>query len=149
MEKVIDCPVCYDVDKCFEDTQKEFISYLCFNCGFMSDSRYETGSLNLIENLKKSPKLVQDKAYNDKERNIVWFPSVINMGELGIIFPEGTAKKYVWKYAKVVKIPKEEAANYDNYDRRLDVENAQTFGQYEFFKACKEMGITRNMNQDV
>jgi len=149
MERVINCPVCYDTNQCFEEIQKEYSSYLCFHCGFMSDSRYETDSLKLIENLKKSPKLVREAKFEDKARNIVWFPSVINMGELGIIFPEGTAKKYVWKYAKVVKIPKEEAANYDNYDRRLDVENAQTFGQYEFFKACEEMGITRNMNQDV
>jgi len=149
MERVINCPVCYDTNQCFEEIQKEYSSYLCFHCGFMSDSRYETDSLKLIENLKKSPKLVREAKFEDKARNIVWFPSVINMGELGIIFPEGTAKKYVWKYAKVVKIPKEETANYDNYDRRLDVENAQTFGQYEFFKACEEMGITRNMNQDV
>ena len=105
--------------------------------------------LKLIENLKKSPKLVREAKFEDKARNIVWFPSVINMGELGMIFPEGTAKKYVWKYAKIVPIPKEEAAKYDNYDRRLDVENAMEFGQYEFIKACEEMGITRNMKQNV
>jgi len=152
MEKVIDCPVCYNTDQCFEEIQKEYSSYLCFNCGFMSDSRYETGSLNLIENLKKSPKLVQDKAYNDKERNIVWFPSVINMGELGMIFPESSSNSeggYDWKYAKVVEIPEGERANYDNHDKRLDVENAMTFSQYEFLKACEEMGITRNMKQDA
>jgi hypothetical protein len=148
MERVIDCPICYNVDQCFEDIQEGFNSYLCFSCGFMSDSRYEVGSLKLIDNLKKSPKLVLDLQIRDKERNIVWFPSVINMGELGMIFPEGTAKKYVWKYAKIVPIPKEESANYDNYDRRLDVENAQVFGQYEFMKACKEMGITRDMKQN-
>jgi len=152
MERVIDCPVCYNTDQCFEEIQKEYSSYLCFNCGFMSDSRYETGSLNLIENLKKSPKLVQDKAYNDKERNIVWFPSVINMGELGMIFPESSSNSeggYDWKYAKVVEIPEGERANYDNHDKRLDVENAMTFSQYEFLKACEEMGITRNMKQDA
>ena len=60
MEKVITCPVCFDVNKCFEDIQETFSSYLCFKCGFMSDSRYEIGSLQLIENLKKSPKLVRE-----------------------------------------------------------------------------------------
>jgi len=43
MEKVIDCPVCYDTDKCFEDVQEQYSSYLCFKCGFMSDSRYKYG----------------------------------------------------------------------------------------------------------
>jgi len=152
MEKVIDCPVCYNTDQCFEEMQKEYSSYLCFNCGFMSDSRYVAGSLKLIENLKKSPKLVQDKAYNDKERDIVWFPSVINMGELGMIFPESSSESeggYNWKYAKVVEIPEDERVNYDNHDKRLDVENAITFSRYEFLKACEEMGITRNMKQNA
>ncbi len=143
MERVIDCPVCYDTDRCFEDVQEEYSSYLCFNCGFMSDSRYEVSSLQLIENLKKSPKLVQKLQIEDTDRNIVWFPAVINMGTKGIIFPEGKSKtNYVWKYAKVVEIPEEERHKYNNYDQRLDVENAQVYGQYEFLEACKAMGIT-------
>ena len=145
MEKVITCPVCFDTDHCFEDIQETFSSYLCFNCGFMSDSRYEIGSLKLIENLKKSPKLVQKLKVEDEHRNIVWFPSVINMGELGMIFPEGTPEEYVWKYAKVIDVSKEEQHKYDNYDKRLDVENAQTFSQYEFVKACESMGITKDI----
>ena len=55
----------------------------------MSDSRYELGSLALIANVKKSPKLIKKLQFKDEERNIVWFLSVINMGEKGIIFPEG------------------------------------------------------------
>ena len=146
MERVIDCPVCYDTDKCFEDVQETFKSYLCFNCGFMSDSRYEIDSLTLIENLKSSPQLVQDLQIKDKQRNIVWFPAVINMGEKGLIFPEGTTPQdYVWKYAQVVEVSEEERDKYDNYDRRLDVENAESFGQNGFLEACKAMGITQKI----
>jgi hypothetical protein len=147
MERVIDCPVCYDTDRCFEDVQETFSSYLCFNCGYMSDSRYEVGSLQLTDNLKKSPKLIQDRKYIDKQRNIVWFLAVINMGELGMVFPEGSkdGKEYVWKYAKVVEIPEDLKEQYNNYDRRLDVENAKTFGQHNFLDACKEMGITKEI----
>jgi len=146
MEKVIDCPVCYNTDNCFEEVQETFSSYLCFACGFMSDSRYEIGSIDVIENLKKSPKLVVESQFEDKHRNIVWFPSVINMGKLGMIFPEGTKDKYVWKYAKVVDIPEEERVNYNNYSQRLDVENAETFEQQNFIGACKSMGITERIN---
>ena len=149
MEKVIDCPVCYDTDRCFEDVQEEFSSYLCFNCGYMSDSRYEVGSLKLTDNLKKSPKLIQDRKYIDKQRNIVWFLAVINMGELGMVFPEGNEKEYEWKFAKVIEIPEEERDKYNNYDRRLDVDNAETYSRYEFMKACEAMGITREMKQNA
>ena len=149
MERVITCPVCWDSDQCFEEVQETFSSYLCFHCGFMSDSRYEVDSLQLLDNLKKSPKLVQELKVEDKERNIMWFPSVINMGELGIIFPEGTPEDYVWKYAKVIDIPEEERHKYDNYDRRLDVEGAFTFSQNEFMKACDEMGITKELKENI
>jgi hypothetical protein len=149
MEKVIDCPVCNDVDKCFEDVQETFSSYLCFSCGYMSDSRYEVGSLKLIDNLKQSPQLIQDNKYEDKVRGIIWFPAIINMGELGMIFPEGEKDnkryKYVWKYAKVVEIPEDLREQYDNYDKRLDIENAKIFKQNEFLQACKEMGITKDI----
>ena len=145
MEKVIDCPVCYNTDNCFEEVQDTFSSYLCFACGYMSDSRYEIGSINLIENLKKSPQLVRESQFEDKDRGIVWFPSVINMGTLGMIYPEGTSTNYLWKYAKIVDIPKEEQAVYDNYTQRLDVENAETFEQHNFMGACKAMGITKDL----
>ena len=146
MERVIDCPHCFDTDHCFEDVQETFSSYLCFSCGFMSDSRYEIGSIDVIENLKKSPKLVVESQFEDKHRNIVWFPSVINMGKLGMIYPEGTKDEYVWKYARVVDIPEEEQAKYNNYSQRLDVENAETFEQNNFMGACKSMGITERID---
>ena len=149
MERVITCPVCWDNNQCFEEVQETYSSYLCFHCGFMSDSRYEVDSLQLLDNLKKSPKLVQKLKVEDKERNIMWFPSVINMGELGIIFPEGTPEDYVWKYAKVIDIPEEERHKYDNYDRRLDVDGALTFSQNEFMKACDEMGITKELKESI
>ena len=145
MERVIVCPNCFDVDRCFEEVQEAYSSYLCFNCGYMSDSRYKVDDFDLIEKLKNSPKLVQDTKFEDKERGIVWFLSVINMGELGIIFPEGRPKKYVWKYAKVVDIPEEEQSKYNNYRQRLDVDNAETFSQYNFMRACEQMGITKDL----
>ena len=146
MERVITCPHCLDTNNCFEDVQPTFSSYLCFNCGYMSDSRYEIGNLQLIENMKKSPQLVRESQFEDKERNIIWVPSVINMVALGIIFPEGEVDDYVWRYAKVVSIPESDRHKYDNHNQRLDVENAQTFKKNDFMGACKAMGITERLD---
>ena len=107
MEKVITCPVCFDVNKCFEDIQETFSSYLCFKCGFMSDSRFtkaneikmESDGTILINKLKKF----------DKEKGIWWRRSVVNMGKLGIIYPEGTDQNdWYWKYAKTKQLTEEE-----------------------------------------
>ncbi len=148
MEKNITCPVCFTDTHCFEEVQETFSSYLCFKCGFMSDSRLEIGSAKLTESLKQSPQLVRNSKFEDKERNIVWYPSVVNMGPKGIIYPEGRPDSYVWKYAKVVDIPDSEQKKYpvagkegEYYKTRLDTDGASSYGRYEFLDACKEMGI--------
>ena len=156
MERVIICPVCKDSDTCFEEIQEHFSSYMCFNCGYMSDTRYRAGSVELLDNLNQSPQLVQDLQYFDEAKGIVWFPCVINMGEKGIIYPDEDSqtsaafkaaqkKNYVWKYAKVVEIPEEDREKFNNYDKRLDVENAKLYGKYDFFKACQDMGIIKDL----
>ena len=148
MERVIVCPNCFDTDRCFEEVQETYSSYLCFNCGYMSDSRYEFNSLQLLDNLKKSPKLVTSLQFIDKKRNIVWFPSIINMGEKGMIYPEGQAKSWNWKYSKVIDIPENEREKYQGHNKRLDLEGAKTFPAIGgFLEACKEMGITKDLSQ--
>ena len=97
----------------------------------MSDSRYEKDSLQTIENEKTTPRLVTELKFHDTERDIIWYPSVINMGALGMIFPEGNPKNWKWKYAKIV-----------------DIDNANTFDKDDFLSACKEMGITKDLKGD-
>ena len=149
MERVIDCPICYDSDTCLEDTQEKFKSYMCFNCGFMSSSHYIEENLDKVENTSK---LVNELRFFDEEREIYWYPSVVNMGPKGIIFPEGTVESWVWKYAEVVEVPKKEQKDYpipdkegEFYTEKLDIDNATTYGQYEFLEACKKMGITMEL----
>ena len=148
MERVIDCPYCYDSDACFEDIQSEFKSYMCFNCGFMSSSYYTKDGVNKIENTSK---LVEELKFLDEEREIYWYPSVVNMGKLGIIYPEGMVGDWGWRFASVVQVEPDEIESYPIlneegkfYTEKLDVENAMEFGQYEFMLACKAMGIVGN-----
>ena len=105
MERVIDCPLCYDQDRCFEDVQETFSSYMCFNCGFMSNSNYTDENMDKIQ---QTSQLVKDLSVKDYDRNIWWYPSVVNMGKLGIIFPEGSTNDWVWKFASVVKVDEED-----------------------------------------
>ena len=41
---------------------------------------------------------MNDLKIMDEERGIVWFPSVINMGEKGIIYPDGFFQDWKWHY---------------------------------------------------
>lgn len=148
MERVITCPVCGDNDSCFEDTQETFKSYMCFNCGMMSHSNY---TLENMDNIKHTSKLIKDLSFEDTERNIFWYPSVVNMGKLGIIYPDGTPQDWAWKMARVVEVDEDEKEKYpipgkdgEYYTERLDIDNALEFGQYEFLSACKAMGIVND-----
>jgi len=147
VESKIKCPVCKSKAQCFDEyvVEDNFHSYLCFKCGYTSNSKFTYGSDELLSSLEASPQLIVELQIADWERDIVWIPSVLNMGEKGIIFPEGTYEDWSWKYAKVVDIPEEERVNYDGQEKRLDVESANIYGQHEFLKACKDMGIVKDL----
>lgn len=126
--------------------------YLCMSTGFTTTSKHTIsmeGASDFVESMRKNaPKLIVDLEWIDWDRELIWTPSILNMGNLGIIFPEGTKEKWVWKFAKIVDIPEEDQKNYpvpnkdgNFYKSRLDIEGAQIFKSTEFLDACKAMGI--------
>ena len=80
MEKVIQCPLCSDLDHCFEDQQNDYSSFMCFKCGYMSDTRFdEKHDKKANEN---TAQLINDIKQWDNDREIYWYPSVVNMGKI-------------------------------------------------------------------
>ena len=150
-ELKITCPNCFNDEKCFEDVQdqddKKFSSYMCFNCGFTSNSAYTWDSPELKKAQVGATQLMNDVALFDETRNIMWFPSVLNMGKLGVIYPEGTKNNWNWKLAEVRKLSNEEQKDpmYNGHEHTLDIENAKEYGQHEFLEACEEMGIVKDL----
>ena len=113
METKIQCPICFTDRMCFDEyvEKDNYHSYLCFRCGFTSNSNYAFGKEEIKLALESSPKLVKELSFRDYKRYVVWIPSVVNMGDKGIIFPEGTKEDWNWRYAKVVEIPEGERRN--------------------------------------
>ena len=126
-EVKITCPNCFSEDRCFESKMEieDFSSYMCFNCGFTSNSLYKNETDTLEKAKESSTQLMKDISMYDYNRKIHWFPTVLNMGKLGLIYPEGTKDNWSWKFAS---------------------ENARTFGQYEFLDACKKMGVIKDID---
>ena len=149
-ERKITCPNCLNSERCFEEDVnqiEQFKSYMCFNCGFTSNSSFSENSDTLNKLLENSTELVRDVALFDYDRKITWVPTTLNMGKLGIIFPEGTKNNWNWKLAEVRKLTPEEQKDtiYEGNEHTLDIENSKTYGQYEFLDACKEMGIVKDL----
>ena len=149
METKIECPICSSKN-CFESIDNNITSYLCLRCGYTSNSLLKQDSKSLKEVMKTTPQLAKDLQVYDYTRKLYWIPTVINMGDRGIIYPEGTTDSWKWKYAKVIDVPKASQKAYpipdkddEYYTTMLDVENAQEFENTEFLEACKAMGITK------
>ena len=149
METKISCPVCKSKN-CFESIDKDVTCYLCLSCGYTSNSLLKQDSDTLEEVMITTPQLVKDLQVYDFTREIYWLPTVINMGDRGIIYPEGTTDSWKWRYAKVVDVPEASQKDFpipgadgEYYTTMLDVENAEEFKNTEFLKACEAMGITK------
>jgi len=146
MESKTQCPLCEDLhNNCFvEQTvveDKSFESYMCFGCGMTTNSYFAMDSEKLEELTKNNTQLMNNLKIVDDERGLIWYPSIVNMGEKGIIYPDGQVNNWYWYFAKVVDVPENERDKYGGHDKRLDIENPQRFGQFEFMDACKAMGI--------
>ncbi len=156
MEQKTKCPCYMEQDEsCFvEKTEQGFESYLCFDCGFTSNSALKIGTDECKEQTQNYTALVKDLKIEDKERGIEWYPSVINMGTMGLIYPEGTPQLWNWKVAKVKEIPEKDRKNYPkedgsgNYETFLDIHGAESFQKFEFLEACKKLGITQFVKKD-
>ena len=144
-------------EQCFyhKDDKSDIESYLCMTSGYTSTSLFVKGSEECKNALKNSPRLVQDLQQYDPERNLIWLPVVLNMGKMGIIYPEGQKKKWYWRYAEMIEISKEDQKQYpipgeDDkfYENRLDVENALTYDSNQFMQACMDMGIVKNIHKN-
>ena len=64
----------------------------------------------------------------------MWFPSVLNMGKLGVIYPEGTENEWVYKLAQVRPLTELEKKDdkYKGHDQILDVEKTKHLDNMNF-----------------
>jgi|TARA_R110000824_G_scaffold397772_2_gene600982 hypothetical protein len=151
MESRTNCPLCKELhNNCFlEQTELDgepFESYMCFGCGMTTNSYFSLESEKLEVMVENNTQLMNDLKIIDDERGLIWFPAVVNMGERGLIYPDGVVTDWYWNYAKIIDVPEDERDQYDGHDKRLDLENPQKFGQFEFIDACKAMGITVDLD---
>ncbi len=156
MEQKAKCPTFSgELHTCFvEELDNGFKSYLCFDCGYTSNSALKTGTDECKTETQNYTQLVKDLKIEDEETGLEWYPSVINMGPMGLIYPEGSRELWNWKVAKVKEIPEDKRKNYPKkdggfYETFLDVEQAESFASFEFLKACEHLGITQNVNKGV
>jgi len=145
-EKKIKCPVCGMIS-CLEEQVGHVTTWLCVDCGYNSNTTYKNHSSELKKVLSSSPQIVLDLKKFDTERNIWWFPTILNMPSKGIVYPEGKVEDWCWVYSPIVDVPEKDRPLYPVpgkdglfYEKRLAIEKSKKYGKNSFFVALKDLG---------
>lgn len=143
-------------ENCFKVSNDSEAHYLCMGSGYMASHNFKLEDKHFKKQIENSPELVKALQHYDDELDIIWIPTVLNMGKLGMIFPEGSLTAWNWCYAKNVDISEEERENYPVpgkdgvfFKSRLDIENAERFANDKFIDACNSMGIIKDGKIDT
>ena len=142
METMVVCPHCGG-NACYEQQiNEEVTTHFCFGCGFTSSTLMEVDSKLVKETLENSPELYKDLLYTDDSGKI-WLPATITLPGKGMVFLDGTSKdNWMWSAVKAIEITEEEKANFPKgQTHKMDMKNAQMFGQRDFMDALEVIGF--------
>lgn len=147
MEKKIKCPSCENLNVISEQINTSgncTVSYLCPNCGYISNSQYYINS-EYINSLFNSNEIFSEIICNlhiyDPETKLFWFPMVIYK-ENGIIIPSGNHDSFKWEYIPIISIDNQDEKSDENIkdNKKLAIELKETFSKEEFLVACEKLG---------
>ena len=147
MDNLINCPRC-ESDACYVDEVNQDIkSYLCYGCGFQTNSLMKEDEEFYNEQLLSLPELYKDLIYTD-ENELNWFPSAVNVPNQGMVFANGSSQSdWKWSAVKAVLVTEEEKTKYpipgkkgEYYEWRMDMETIKHFPEREYMDALSYIG---------
>ena len=148
MDKLIECPCCgSDACSVSTDTKGNEI-HLCWTCGMTTNSLMKDGSDFEKENYEQTAELIKD--LKQIHNGLAWYPKVINLHEIGMVFPEWNKRSQDWYWAAVKAIPvsEEEKEKYPdpnspgNFHKfKMDIKNIIRFDKGAFMDAAEKIGI--------
>lgn len=140
--KTITCPYC-DSKECFVETideEQNINVYLCKNCGMTSSTFYSKNNSNIKKFINVMPRLVQDKKFFDKERQLWWFLAIIQKPDYYVIPEPIESQKDDWQWTVIPVASKKDKNN--KKQQFLDIKNSKTFNKNNFSDVLKEVGLS-------
>jgi len=148
MDNLINCLKCSS-DACYvEEINQDIKTYMCYGCGFISNSLMKEGETFLEEQVSILPELYKDLLFTDNEGK-VWMPSTINVPDKGMIFANGNnIRNWKWAAVKSVPVTQEEQSKYpipgkpgQFYKNRMDMSTMKEFGERDFMDALTYIDV--------
>jgi hypothetical protein len=137
------CPLCGHTS-----VMKENDVRICLTCGFQSLPTYVEGSYTMEMMMSTAPRIVKELKFYDEKLERYWVPSILDVNQVGMIFPEGNEDHWNWSFAPYVAIPTFERIKYpipgkedEFYEYKLDLEKVEHFDHWDFSGAMKKLGV--------
>ena len=133
-------------DACYEhSTGPEYSIYMCYGCGFTTNTLMKTDSEFLEEQIEILPELYKDLMYIDREGKN-WMPSTINIHDKGMVFINGkTTENWKWAAVKAIEIPEDKKEKFSEVDEKathkIDMSTLKEFDEKDFMEALSYIGL--------
>ena len=130
-------------DACYENNLgADYKVYICYGCGFTTNTLMTEDSEFLEEQLEVLPELYKDLVFIDKNL-LYWVPSTINIENKGMIFIQGkSAEDWNWVACPAKELTEEEKTNFpDDTTYKMDMKNASYFKERDFIEAMDYIGM--------
>ena len=146
MNDLITCNRCGS-DACMVDEVNQDIkTYMCFGCGFQSNSLMREGEEFYETQLQSLPELYKDLIVEDKFGK-KWMPSSINVPDKGMIFANGaSSNQWMWSAVKSILVTEEDlkkdpilVKNKSKY--KMDMSTIKHFSERDFIEALSYIGV--------
>jgi len=149
-DNLITCPCPRKSDACYKSrVSMDVTNYLCYGCGFQSNSLMKVGEEFYEEQLKTLPELYKDIIFED-ENGLRWMPSYFDIQGKGSVFVLGkNAENYGWSAMKHTLVKEEEKEMFKNpkggyYKFKTDTKTLKTFPREDFIEALDYIGMFGN-----
>lgn len=148
MDNLVICDRCGS-DACYvQEINSEIKNYMCYGCGFLTNTFMKEGSEFLTQQVEILPELYKDLFFTDSEGKI-WMPTVVNEPTQGMIFANGTNREnWKWTGVKAVEVKEEEKKKYpipgkkgQYYSYRMDMTTQKHFEERDFTGALEYIGL--------
>ena len=130
-------------DACYEqDLGVNYKVYMCYGCGFTTNTLMTEGSEFLEEQLEVLPEIYKDLVYVDDE-GLNWVPSTISLPEKGMIFIQGkSVNDWTWASCPAKELADEEKSKFpEGTTHKMDMKSVKYFNERNFIEAMDYIGV--------
>ena len=145
-DKLTTCDRCGSDAAYVQEVNEKIKNYMCYGCGFITNSLMTKDSEFFEEQMKTLPELYKELMGEDEETGLVWMPNTINLPKQGMVFADGSnGKSWKWAAVKATLMGEEESAKFKSKGKdfkwKMDMETIKHFPEKDFIEALDYIGV--------